>query len=1070
MGERADKGLTELDPLAVTTPVSGPGADGASLERGAVISRYVIGEVLGAGGMGIVYRAFDPELARPVALKVLHPETSVTSTSSAGRSRLIREAQALAKLAHPNVIAVHDVGTTGEQVFLAMELVEGKSLGAWMRERRSPWREVLRVLDQAGRGLDAAHRAGLVHRDFKPENVLIGGDGRVRVVDFGLARPPETTADSLAETGPAREDPLAVSITRTGAILGTPLYMAPEQHAGRTADARTDQFAFCLVLHEALVGVHPFHAETREELARNAGGGLPDAPPRGVDLPRHVWRALQRGLRPAPADRFPSMHELLAALEPAQGARRGTLVLAALAVTGIAIAVGLMSAVNRRETAAPLVQPPKPTPWGALESRRQITFTGGATLAELSPDGRRVAYVSSTDVADKLVVQDLSSGASHTVLREAKISAVRWSPDGTRLSLGTTRGLMAIPADGGDEIVLGACNTHAWSPDGARLVSACQDLTVSVIDLATRERRAVPVPMTDAWIIGVDWSREDDRLLLMTAEREGVAFWSMRLDGSEPRRIHEDRDHVGGDAPRWARTFDGFTYLGSLKGSAEVVAVAIAGSETKVSTLLEHPQLASFSWSDGEKALAYTLQSTHQNLVLWTPATGPTATPTRTPLTFGTHPKGAMALSPDGRTVAVAIARGVGLGAHSLFVLPATGGTPREVAQMHGQILDLAWSPGGDAIAMSVLQDEAKDVWIADVATGETKALHLPGVAMVLAWTPSPDLIYQQEGNRTYTVVDLTTGRPRKLLEEGAQFVFAAEVSPDGKKLVMQTFGPKGRSGLRLVDLAGPSDGDLIEGEFVPVGWAADGRWIYALVGSGIAPATAMVAISVDGKQVRRMMTVPPGVDLAGALVASDGKSALVMETTETSDVWLAGDVGTNVAAALPAPGGQFDGLPLGHTAPPSPAPNLDFEQGKVGEAPAGWHASVSTGPEGAVVAVDDREGTRALRLDAGRKDRGNAMQYFPSVGYEGKRVRLRAKLRTDGPEVKAYLWLRTETGIGEEMKLSSSREDPVATTEWTVREVIVDVGFDAELISLGVQVNGKGSAWLDDVSLQVVP
>ncbi len=238
-----------------------------------VIGHFTLGRQLGAGGMGFVLAAHDDLLDRPVALKLMHPDGAA---SSERRQRLLREAQALAKLSHPNVVTVHEVGVVGEDVFIAMELVDGSTLRDWMRERR-PWREVVAMFLPAGRGLEAAHALGLVHRDFKPSNVLIDKRGAVKVGDFGLVGSVDT--DELAEgSPPAFNSPLA---TRTGAILGTPAYMAPEQRRGQRVDARADQYAFCASLHQALTGKLPEDAGADERARR---------------LPARLRRVLARGL------------------------------------------------------------------------------------------------------------------------------------------------------------------------------------------------------------------------------------------------------------------------------------------------------------------------------------------------------------------------------------------------------------------------------------------------------------------------------------------------------------------------------------------------------------------------------------------------------------------------------------------------------------------------------------------------------------------------------------------------------------------------------------------------------
>jgi tetratricopeptide (TPR) repeat protein len=288
------------------------------------IDRYVILERLGSGGVGMVYAAYDPELDRRVALKLLRPQSGFGSSSSAdARTRLRREAQAMAQLSHPNVITVYDVGDVGDEVYISMELVDGEDLAQWNKRGPHPWREVVGRFLQAARGLAAAHHVGLVHRDFKPSNVLAGADGRARVLDFGLAK--------LAEAAPEPELVEAsdttlrdVNITLTGSILGTPAYMAPEQHRNANVDARSDQYSFCVALYEALYGRRPFPGNDPKTLGAEKLKGevaLPDASPAGR-VPAHLRRAIARGLAPDPEDRYPSMDVIVELLQHDPVARR----------------------------------------------------------------------------------------------------------------------------------------------------------------------------------------------------------------------------------------------------------------------------------------------------------------------------------------------------------------------------------------------------------------------------------------------------------------------------------------------------------------------------------------------------------------------------------------------------------------------------------------------------------------------------------------------------------------------------------------------------------------------------
>jgi serine/threonine protein kinase len=365
----------------------------STLARGATIGRYVVLGLVGRGGMGEVYAAYDPELDRKVAVKLLRVKPGAGVSQAEGRARTLREAQAIARLSHPNVVVVYDVGTFRDKVFIAMEFVDGNTATYWVESQARSWNEVLKVFISAGRGLAAAHEKGLVHRDFKPDNVMVGKDHTVRVMDFGLARqvlggerttPPERTAEAQAPRDGRRStlgrgvtppklptlgaagvagdgatehhqpvaiaehaakpppkppvDPMTtvvlnmpangtpddanspglaafdVQLTRTGAMMGTPAYMAPEQFLGTPTDARTDQFSFCIALYEALYGERPFAGNTMFTLTSNVVQGNVREAPANSKVPLWVRKILLRGLRPQANDRWPSMEDLIEAL------------------------------------------------------------------------------------------------------------------------------------------------------------------------------------------------------------------------------------------------------------------------------------------------------------------------------------------------------------------------------------------------------------------------------------------------------------------------------------------------------------------------------------------------------------------------------------------------------------------------------------------------------------------------------------------------------------------------------------------------------------------------------------
>ncbi len=355
-------GAKDVDPHEETRAESiRPG----KMQAGFPIGGYSLEEVLGEGGMGVVWSAHDPNLDRRLAIKVLKRHDAAPAL----RKRLLREARAMARLKHPNVLTVYEVGTEGDRDFIAMELVEGGSLDEWL-ERQPPRDEVMRAILAAGRGLAAAHAAGLVHRDFKPHNVLRSTGGRVLVTDFGLARgmgedggswsggsgdgelPAEAALDMTIRPTASRTDSLLDSpLTHTGAMIGTPAYMAPEQFRGGAPDPRTDQFAFCVTAWQALTGSRPYTGSTLDELRTAASAGI--APTLKVDLPPAVRAALARGLEPDPEKRWPTLDDLLDALDHAVRPRRPWWIVPAAAVALIGVLAIAMLIARRRDPARP---------------------------------------------------------------------------------------------------------------------------------------------------------------------------------------------------------------------------------------------------------------------------------------------------------------------------------------------------------------------------------------------------------------------------------------------------------------------------------------------------------------------------------------------------------------------------------------------------------------------------------------------------------------------------------------------------------------------------------------------
>jgi serine/threonine protein kinase len=317
-----------------------PAASAKRLAPGSQINRFVVNETLGAGAMGVVVDATDPDLDRRVAIKLLRPDSFGEGLRAQAAARMLREAQAMAKVSHPNIVTVFEVGTYRGEVFIAMERVVGSTMRHWLAVSPRTVSEILSKFVAAGRGLAAAHVEGLVHRDFKPDNVLVGNDGRVHVTDFGLV---SSTATATLESDDPSRRPLSSlddSLTLTGVALGTPRYMSPEQHAAEQVTAASDQFSFAVALWEALYRGHPFEATTVRELRGNVLAGAMVDSQGDAGVPPLVREALIRALHVSPLARHDSMSELLSALEPfAARPRRKPRIVVGLVAVALASAV-----------------------------------------------------------------------------------------------------------------------------------------------------------------------------------------------------------------------------------------------------------------------------------------------------------------------------------------------------------------------------------------------------------------------------------------------------------------------------------------------------------------------------------------------------------------------------------------------------------------------------------------------------------------------------------------------------------------------------------------------------------
>ncbi len=466
-----DKPISSLSTENGSAPADPVPAAERDLANGTMIGqRYLVERVLGRGGMGTVYLARDMSLGRDVALK-LH-------RAGSGHDRLYREAVAMAQLAHPNVVTVFEVGVVDDQLFVAMEYIRGETLRGWVTQKPRTWREIVALMIDAGEGLAAAHRAGLVHRDFKPENVLVGEDGRPRVSDFGLARVDSVVTASLppSSTPRARTAPISVTpvpstgpMTEEGSVIGTPAYMPPEQFVGVDVDPRSDQFSFCVATWEALHGTRPFAGTTVPQLQQAIERGEITIPETS-SVPASVQRVLRRGLTARASERWPDMKSLLAALDRTLHPRNTRWI----ALAGVAVIVGAASIA-----------------FAVMRARQPDCSGAGADIDTLIPPGLRAHVVEIATRAGGDAGRRAQNNIAKLVAgyRDAAVFACR------------------------------ASGTHDWSPELAERSKAClfdqANVAAAVLDTSIVTPRRAETLSAEVWgIANVDVCRNVSSIVM----------------------------------------------------------------------------------------------------------------------------------------------------------------------------------------------------------------------------------------------------------------------------------------------------------------------------------------------------------------------------------------------------------------------------------------------------------------------------------------------------------------------------------------------------------------------------
>ncbi|HET7504534.1 MAG TPA: protein kinase, partial [Kofleriaceae bacterium] len=788
------------------------------------VGRYQLGEQLGSGAMGVVYRAQDPELDRAVAIKVVR----ASSHDASFELRLLREAQAMARLKHRNVVPIFDVGPAGGGVFLTMPLLEGGTLRRWLSSADHTTDAILDRFVAAGSGLAAAHDAGLVHRDFKPDNVLIDTSGETLVADFGLAclahdEIPASISALRLEAG---------AITQTGAVLGTPAYMAPEQLRGQPSDARADQFSFCVAVWEAVYGVRPFAAPPkgdpdpiRARLDAIAAG--PMLPVRHRPRPAWIAPLLIRGLDPDPARRWPTMQALLDAIARRRAPRRWPK----------RLALGLCPAVVVLALAAwPRSAPPSP----AVYRMVQLTHRGDLSNAALSPDGSQLAIVA----GDSLILRGVAPDAEDRVLVEHGIAdlSISWSPDGHRLLATTTPALTGlfrselIDVERGPLYTLPVTGFATFLSSDQVAVIAPRQHEVEIYALGERATRIDTCNVPAGYVLVASIAGMPDGTIILeisTGEQPELVFLRRLASGCELRATFggerfatvalTDTGHVVTLVPG-----QGLARILELSLDGELVARREVNGDVRA--VLGHRHGADFVISASLKTHLVQVHGMEPP-----------------ELKFSVDGSASFSLSPDGTTLAWIEHVDAWVRRRGPLRLSTLANLDRRGYPLIADAVASSWSPAGDRLA--VLVDKDKDeggiaVWVIDRDGGSRRRLPLRQLdsAAIPVWLDDHRVAARVDDRNLYVWYDLDTGEQGQIGSREHGGTYWMTRSPRDGTLAMWRVGPPGAITLDTEHLWLMSPGQLPRPLHVELAathhllpsWSRSGELLVRVLDSGL--------------------------------------------------------------------------------------------------------------------------------------------------------------------------------------------------------------------------------------------
>ncbi|HWA56411.1 MAG TPA: protein kinase [Gemmatimonadales bacterium] len=854
-------------------------------ELGALFApRYRIIREVGGGTAASVWVAEDTRHGREVAIKVLRKEYSAGFAAE----RFLQEIEIAARLQHPHIVPLLDSGEAGGHLYLVMPFVEGESLRQRLvREGRLPVADVIRIMSDVADALAYAHAKGVVHRDIKPDNILLAGRHAL-VTDFGVAR-----AVSAATVEPR---------SLTGAVaLGTPAYMAPEQAmAEQDIDPRADVYALGVVGYELLTGTPPFEGPTIQAVLT---AHVLDAPTpvleKRAETPAALAALTERCLAKARDERFATAEEVVRLLEPMATPSGGSTPASVMPVAPRASLLWPVVALVALVALAIAGYLARPRPAIAGFTEKQLTFTGSVHSSAISPDGQFLAFVADSAGSAYLMLQETRGGRAITLAHAGRMGHVTWSGDGAEIrayafDAGAVY-IQTVPRLGGPVKLVKVSPWSVPSPDGNRVFDLPQGgLKMRVRNLATGA--AISAPLEPGWWFSPPAWSADGRWVAAAAFRETGAGARLVVISAEDLRVAATlEDSVAIGTPAWDGRRHALFYLRGATGLMDLYRLELSGKGTIASAPvlvraglavgspdvdISFPGPVSVS-ADGTQ-LVYTLRHEWSNLAAvafddWSRGGSPT------PLTAGSATYGLGRLSPDGRFFA-AIRNETDGG--TLQILPVGPGQALDLGRFP-EGLGVSWSPDGKRVLAGILTpDSGIGVRIYTLADLTAQTRFYGGAGATPEWIDDTTLVAPRPGNRSLQILSLGSGAPRPLPGvNDTGWTLWPRRSPDGHSLVFAWNRGNGRQGLDVVDLRDGRGRQILAGIAKPLGWSQDGRLVFAARSTYLDDSVEVVGIPVDGGPVRALAHFPPDLDVLE--VTPDGRRALLNMHGHQADTWL---------------------------------------------------------------------------------------------------------------------------------------------------------------------------------------